>query len=342
MSWISPILACLPPWWRFLQCIRRFKDSDEKVHLLNAAKYTSGILATFAGGAWSHYLWVILAIINSCYTTTWDLKMDWGLLRLNSRHALLRDELVFHRLTYYLAMITNIILRFSWLVTLVDTPVHGDIVAFIIAFFEALRRIQWNTFRLENEHLNNCGQYRAIKEIPLPFAMFEDDDDDEATMNQSQESRRSSQHRPNSSVIHNDDSDHDLIEQGYPIVTNNNNNNNNNINSHNNMNINQPIMNNYLPPSSPIPMSNTSKSLSKRHSYHDGSFYGRRDFENKHDREETEYVTSASYHDPPRRYFSTHSTPLDHVLTRIRSLSGNYTDVSDTEHEDDLDSDDEA
>jgi len=27
----------------------------------------------------------------------------------------------------------------------------------------------WNFFRLENEHLNNCGQFRAIKDIPLPF-----------------------------------------------------------------------------------------------------------------------------------------------------------------------------
>lgn len=27
----------------------------------------------------------------------------------------------------------------------------------------------WNFFRLENEHLNNCGRFRAIKDIPLPF-----------------------------------------------------------------------------------------------------------------------------------------------------------------------------
>lgn len=30
-------------------------------------------------------------------------------------------------------------------------------------------RWMWNFFRLENEHLNNCGQFRAIKDIPLPF-----------------------------------------------------------------------------------------------------------------------------------------------------------------------------
>jgi hypothetical protein len=25
----------------------------------------------------------------------------------------------------------------------------------------------WSFFRLENEHLNNCGQYRAVKEVPV-------------------------------------------------------------------------------------------------------------------------------------------------------------------------------
>jgi hypothetical protein len=31
--------------------------------------------------------------------------------------------------------------------------------------------ITGNFFRLENEHSNNCGQFRAVKEIPLPFVV---------------------------------------------------------------------------------------------------------------------------------------------------------------------------
>lgn len=27
----------------------------------------------------------------------------------------------------------------------------------------------WNIYRVENEHLNNCGEYRAVQDIPLPF-----------------------------------------------------------------------------------------------------------------------------------------------------------------------------
>jgi hypothetical protein len=31
------------------------------------------------------------------------------------------------------------------------------------------RRFVWNFIRLENEHTNNCGKYRAITAIPLPY-----------------------------------------------------------------------------------------------------------------------------------------------------------------------------
>ena len=30
-----------------------------------------------------------------------------------------------------------------------------------------VRRFVWNFFRLENEHLNNCGQFRAVRDISI-------------------------------------------------------------------------------------------------------------------------------------------------------------------------------
>jgi len=33
-----------------------------------------------------------------------------------------------------------------------------------IVFF---RRGHWNIYRIENEHLNNCGRFRAVDEVPL-------------------------------------------------------------------------------------------------------------------------------------------------------------------------------
>ena len=41
-------------------------------------------------------LWLASAFIGTCYTLTWDLKMDWGLLERNlSENTLLREEIVY-------------------------------------------------------------------------------------------------------------------------------------------------------------------------------------------------------------------------------------------------------
>jgi hypothetical protein len=41
--------------------------------------------------------WIFSSLLSSCYTSTWDIKMDWGLLRPNTENFLLRDELVFYK-----------------------------------------------------------------------------------------------------------------------------------------------------------------------------------------------------------------------------------------------------
>ena len=33
--------------------------------------------------------------------------------------------------------------------------------------FSFIRRFVWNFYRLENEHLNNCGQFRAVRDISI-------------------------------------------------------------------------------------------------------------------------------------------------------------------------------
>jgi hypothetical protein len=42
------------------------------------------------------YLWIVSAVFSSCYTLTWDLKMDWGLLDSNAgENRFLREEIVY-------------------------------------------------------------------------------------------------------------------------------------------------------------------------------------------------------------------------------------------------------
>ena len=45
--------------------------------------------------------------------------------------------------------------------------IDSDIMLSILAPLEVFRRFIWNYFRLENEHLNNCGNFRAVRDISI-------------------------------------------------------------------------------------------------------------------------------------------------------------------------------
>ena len=111
------------------------------------------------------------------YTYAWDILMDWGLFDVNepspsgrcTARSVLWDELVYrHSLVYHLAMLEDLLLRLSWVADVVLTHfqvVDGEIMTCVLSLGEVLRRFVWNFFRLENEHLNNCGQFRAVRDI---------------------------------------------------------------------------------------------------------------------------------------------------------------------------------
>ncbi|KAL7001290.1 Phosphate transporter PHO1 1, partial [Sarracenia purpurea var. burkii] len=66
----------------------------------------------------------------------------------------------------------NIILRLAWLQTVLHYNlgyVDYRVTGLLLAALEVIRRGQWNFYRLENEHLNNAGNFRAVKSVPLPF-----------------------------------------------------------------------------------------------------------------------------------------------------------------------------
>uniref|UniRef100_UPI0037E929CF xenotropic and polytropic retrovirus receptor 1 homolog isoform X2 n=1 Tax=Semicossyphus pulcher TaxID=241346 RepID=UPI0037E929CF len=120
------------------------------------------------------YLYISCLAVSSCYTLVWDLKMDWGLFDRNAgENTFLREEIVYpHKAYYYSAIVEDVLLRFSWILTVSLSTVsrfHGisDILATILAPMEVFRRFVWNFFRLENEHLNNCGEFRAVRDISV-------------------------------------------------------------------------------------------------------------------------------------------------------------------------------
>jgi hypothetical protein len=120
------------------------------------------------------YLWIITSLISSTYKLIWDLKMDWELL---SRHArenkYLREQIIYSKKNdYYISIILNILFRYIWMINIflhLNTlfAEYLNIIGFTFALIEIFRRFIWNCFRLENEHLNNCGEFRAVRDISI-------------------------------------------------------------------------------------------------------------------------------------------------------------------------------
>ncbi|XP_022180680.1 xenotropic and polytropic retrovirus receptor 1-like [Myzus persicae] len=184
---LRPFVACLPAWFRFMQCLRRYRDSREAFpHLANAAKYaTTFFVITFSflnlqyakdnpeeDPSVYFYLWISASIFSSLYSYIWDLKMDWGLFDRNAgENRFLREEIVYSSTAfYYIAIVEDFVLRFGWALSMSLTEmgyVHGDLMVSILSPLEVMRRFVWNFFRLENEHLNNCGRFRAVRDISV-------------------------------------------------------------------------------------------------------------------------------------------------------------------------------
>lgn len=67
-------------------------------------------------------------------------------------------------------MFEDLLLRFGWTVSmsLVEAGyVEADIMLTVLSPLEVFRRFMWNYFRLENEHINNCGKFRAVRDISV-------------------------------------------------------------------------------------------------------------------------------------------------------------------------------
>ncbi|KAJ6721065.1 XENOTROPIC AND POLYTROPIC RETROVIRUS RECEPTOR 1-RELATED [Salix viminalis] len=180
-------VSFLPYYWRAMQCARRWFDEGQTSHLVNLGKYVSAMLAAGAKVAYEKERsvgWLCLVVVISSaatiYQLYWDFVKDWGLLQMNSKNPWLRNELMLRqKFIYYFSMGLNLILRLAWLQTVLHSNFeHVDyrVTGLFLASLEVIRRGQWNFYRLENEHLNNAGKFRAVKTVPLPFHEVDEED----------------------------------------------------------------------------------------------------------------------------------------------------------------------
>jgi len=135
-----PIICLLPLLIRFNQCLRRYVDTGKRnPNLFNAAKYALSQTVTLFGAfhplymihvaqkadmsqddtiiviaetgrSLFDYFWLGLFVSSSLYSYFWDVRMDWGLGRLDNR--LLGTRLMFpNQNWYYVVMVVDLFLR---------------------------------------------------------------------------------------------------------------------------------------------------------------------------------------------------------------------------------------
>ncbi|KAK7354924.1 hypothetical protein VNO80_14166 [Phaseolus coccineus] len=183
---ITYLISFLPYWWRALQCARRWFDDGDVNHLANMGKYVSAMVAAGARVTYSrqdNHLWFAIVFITSgvatVYQLYWDFVKDWGFFNPNSKNPWLRDHLILkNKSIYYMSIALNVVLRMAWVETIIHLkvgPVQTRLLDILLASLEVIRRGHWNFYRLENEHLNNVGHFRAVKAVPLPFRDIDSD-----------------------------------------------------------------------------------------------------------------------------------------------------------------------
>ena len=180
---VRPVIACLPAFWRFMQCLRCYYDTRHYSYLINAGKYSTTFPVVILFSLFSinrqsitdslHFQsegalfisWVLVSIINAMYTFIWDVYMDWGLLR--SRN-LLRPKLGYRwKSLYYLAIVEDFILRFAWSFRIsldLQLEAQVNLMYTLLAGLEIFRRFVWNFFRVEFEHVRVVSQFKKNNE----------------------------------------------------------------------------------------------------------------------------------------------------------------------------------
>jgi hypothetical protein len=195
---IVPVVIALPLWFRFQQCIRRYRDTGASwPNLANALKYALSMMVSLfvifhplprtdlalAQFDAPQKLWLVVLAAAYLYAFWWDWFMDWGLG--DATHGYLAPKLTIGPpAAYYAAGVLDLLLRFSWLMTLVPRSVVSwrqdtgfDLTTYLM-IGELLRRTMWSFFRVEHEHHSNIWGFRGTELVPAPYddSTIEDDE----------------------------------------------------------------------------------------------------------------------------------------------------------------------
>ncbi|CAG8605535.1 871_t:CDS:2, partial [Ambispora gerdemannii] len=186
---IAPLFTSIPYIIRFRQCLSEYMKSNfhKKWHLFNTLKYASAFPVIVLSALQKRYdfatldsdsatlgqstlynLWLFSVALNSVYAFYWDVEKDWGLQFFTSgsshksrlgRISLIIPNFKLRRtmhfkwpIIYYLAILIDFLLRFTWSLKLsshlhVVTELEARV--FLMECLEIGRRWLWMFFKME-------------------------------------------------------------------------------------------------------------------------------------------------------------------------------------------------
>ena len=173
------IISVYPQFIRWTQCINKLYYTRLLwPHLGNFFKYSCGIANTLMGyfytkkdNALRLYFRIFIGALSTCYNLFWDIYLDWGCGRKNNLHFFLREKLTYPQVSYYLAIMYDIIIRTTWTWNFIHIKSSlSEWKNLLTCTLEVIRRAVWVLIRVENENLSNPENYRTILAIPdLPM-----------------------------------------------------------------------------------------------------------------------------------------------------------------------------
>ena len=173
------IISAYPQFIRWTQCINKLYYTRLLwPHLGNFFKYSCGIGNTLMGYFYTKkdnnlrlYFRIFIGAISTCYNLFWDIYLDWGCGRKNDLHFFLREKLTYPQISYYLAIVYDIIVRTTWTWNFIHIKSSlSEWKNLLTCTLEVIRRAVWVLIRVENENLSNPENYRTILAIPdLPM-----------------------------------------------------------------------------------------------------------------------------------------------------------------------------
>jgi hypothetical protein len=184
LYWIYSF-SVIPFVWRVFQCWNRFYYTRQWFpHLVNSGKYTFGILiltVTFFEEELnpSKPVIIVILVVGTLYMLAWDTLMDFGFRRFFT--AVGRKQHKYPRWVYSYVGTSNVLLRLTWVISLVPTWWLGndylqvEVILLALCLLEILRIGQWALLRIENEKFSNIEKYRHEDFVPkMPKIILDD------------------------------------------------------------------------------------------------------------------------------------------------------------------------